>query len=108
MRVKVPLMKMDDYCADKGVYPDFIKIDVEGAELFVLKGADHVLKSKRPLIFTEILRKWCAKFGHKATDVVDFLKGYDYTPYVIRSTELVELDSITDETIDTNFVFVPR
>lgn len=34
--------------------PDFIKIDVEGAEEFVLKGAVELLKRKRPFLMIEI------------------------------------------------------
>lgn len=105
--IEVPLIQMDDFCAEHNIYPDFIKVDVEGAELQVFQGASNVLRHKRPLIFTEILRKWCIKFGHKASDVVDLLKSYDYKPYVLRSTEFVEIDNITNDTIDTNFIFIP-
>jgi hypothetical protein len=34
--------------------PDFIKIDVEGAEEFVLKGALEMLQRKRPFLMIEV------------------------------------------------------
>jgi hypothetical protein len=77
----------------------------------VFKGADKVLqgvKNQRPIVFVEILRKWCAKFGHTASDVVDLFKSYNYKMYVIRDTDFVSIPEITDETIDTNFVFIPE
>lgn len=41
--VKVNVITLDEYCANKKTYPDFLKIDVEGHELSVLHGATHVL-----------------------------------------------------------------
>lgn len=34
--------------------PDFVKIDIEGAELFALQGAKSLLQNVRPLIYIEI------------------------------------------------------
>jgi len=34
--------------------PDFIKIDVEGAEEFVLRGAENLLQKKKPLLMIEV------------------------------------------------------
>ncbi len=44
-----------DTLAEKGVpAPDFIKIDVEGAEEFVLAGAANMLSQKKPFLMIEI------------------------------------------------------
>jgi len=106
--IDVRLATLDDYCTREGVAPQFIKCDVEGSELFVFKGAEKVLRKYQPVIFVEILRKWCAKFGHTANDVVDFLTCCGYKMYTINNTNLEPLIKITDETIDTNFVFLPK
>ncbi len=46
--------------------PDFVKIDVEGAELLVLSGARGILISSRPTLFLAVhgsgLREQCCKF----------------------------------------------
>lgn len=106
--VSVQQVTMDSFAIEKNIYPDFIKCDVEGAEFLVFKGATEVLRRSRPVIFVEILRKWCRKFGHEASDVVDFLKGLDYTPHVLRGRDLTPIDNITEETEDTNFIFLYR
>lgn len=50
---------------------DFIKIDVEGHEILVLKGAEETLKKHKPLIFIEI-------FPDNFTTVNDLLTNYGY------------------------------
>ena len=61
----------------KGI--NLIKIDTEGSELLVLKGACNLLQSERPPIMVEIVDEWCNEFGHEPKDVIDFLlsKGYE-------------------------------
>jgi FkbM family methyltransferase len=45
---------IDDYCFEANYKPDFIKIDVEGAEYSVLKGAMRTLKGHGPTIAMEV------------------------------------------------------
>lgn len=54
-RISVPLKRLDDYCSAYGIMPTLIKIDVEGGELGVLMGANHVFDEARPDVVIEIL-----------------------------------------------------
>ena len=98
-------LTLDSFVEQSGNTPDLIKIDVEGAELFTLKGATRTLSSTNPTIFIEILRKWCEKFGHTAMDVFTFLYELGYSSYIVRKNELIEITSINQDTVDSNFVF---
>lgn len=49
-----PQIKIDDYCRQHNIYPDLITMDVEGAEFEVLKGAEDVLRTRRPLVYVSI------------------------------------------------------
>lgn len=61
---KVQTVRLDDIVMEKKVSPDFIKIDTEGAEMLVLRGAKQILSDKRPVIFLsthgdEVHRQCC-------------------------------------------------
>jgi FkbM family methyltransferase len=58
--------------------PDFIKIDVEGAELFVLMGAISILQNHHPQILIEINSESFHAAGYEQRDVYDFLIGLGY------------------------------
>jgi FkbM family methyltransferase len=86
---------------------DFIKCDVEGNELFVLKGGLQLLGKHKPILLCELLRKWSASFGYHPNEAVDLLKSIGYNIYTVGSNgNLVEFSRITEETIQTNFFFV--
>jgi hypothetical protein len=88
--VIVPAITLDTYLArEKIVQVDLIKIDVEGAELFVLEGAHELLSqhpNAAPVILFEYSPSNCANFGYKATAVIDLLMSYGYTVYSVSRT----------------------
>ena len=58
--------------------PDFIKIDVEGAELFVLRGAREILAVSRPLVLVEMKAETLAASGTDKHEIQELLAGYGY------------------------------
>ena len=50
----IKAIQIDDYILEHKIVPDFIKIDVEGAELKVIKGMKNVLKQKKLKLLIEI------------------------------------------------------
>ena len=61
---------------------DYLKIDVEGYELAVLRGARGVLlRSQEAIVQTELNQKHASRYGHSISDVCDFLKALGFNPY---------------------------
>jgi FkbM family methyltransferase len=77
--IKVPTRRLDDYVAGLGRAPDFIKIDVEGAELAVLEGARRTLAAVRPILLVEI-HGWGTDQSEK---VLQMLSELHYDTYVV-------------------------
>ena len=49
--MEVRTVRLEDFCAARGITPSAIKIDVEGAEAAVLDGAKELILRARPVIF---------------------------------------------------------
>ncbi len=79
--VKVPTISIDEYCAVMGMARiDFMKIDVEGAEIEVLKGCSRFLcDDSRPTIHIEFNLGRQELFGRSLRELADLLEGYGYT-----------------------------
>ncbi len=73
--------------------PDFIKIDVEGWEIEVLRGARETLQRHRPMLFLEMHGETVREKKRKVADIVAFLWSIGY-----RRIQHVESDTaITPE-----------
>lgn len=77
----VPTVTVDAIVQQLGVSPDVIKIDVEGAELSVLKGAKDTISKKKPVVFlsthSDELRTLC----------LEYLKEFGYTFEVLSQNK---------------------
>lgn len=104
--VKCDVTTIDDFVAQSGIFPDFIKCDVEGAELLVFKGARNLLTNKKPVVFTEMLRKWAKKFDYHPNDIIRYFSDLGYLCFVIRDEKLMSFNCVEDDTLDTNYIFL--
>jgi FkbM family methyltransferase len=82
-QIEVPVMALDEYAAERGIERvDLLKLDIEGAELLALRGAEGLLRSARPpLLQVELADNTAADFGIACADVKQFLAGHGYTGY---------------------------
>lgn len=97
---------MDEYVEGENIVVDFIKCDVEGAELFAFLGGAQTIARDKPIVFSEILRKWSAKFNYDPNDIFSFFFGLGYRSFTVKDGFLFEFKEMTGETIETNFFFL--
>lgn len=100
----VPSVTLDAFCAENGVASvSFIKIDVEGGELEVLKGASQLLTgANRPAtVVVEVVDEHLSRFGQASSDLVHFMTERGYVAFVLRDGELqrANLDQIQAENV---------
>lgn len=69
----VPLRTLDSFELHD---VDFVKIDCEGYELFVLRGAERTIRLNKPCIIVEQKPGHAQKYGLGETDAVQLLRGW--------------------------------
>ncbi|MCU0416828.1 MAG: FkbM family methyltransferase [Cytophagaceae bacterium] len=88
----IQTVALSDFCAEQSIVPDIIKIDVEGAEADVIKGAESLLKNsvKKPIVILEYLEVKRENASHKAAAIL--LYEWGYSSYVINNKGEVILE----------------
>ena len=76
--MKVSAMPIDRLVAESGIHPAVIKVDVEGAEGLVFKGAQETLREFRPLVLAELNRKMLGTFGSTPEELINSFKQLGY------------------------------
>jgi len=81
-KVKVSVETLDNFVARKNIAKlDVIKLDVDGFEVKVLKGAKKTLKSLKPVILMELAPSWLKAKGDGVDELLLLFKGYGYRFY---------------------------
>lgn len=80
--VRVPVRTVDTICAELGMTPEFVKIDVEGAELSVIRGATSTLPHIKAMMIEvgddfQAIIDLCDEYGFDAFDATGVLLGRD-------------------------------
>jgi FkbM family methyltransferase len=82
--VDVRALTLDTVVAQQGIDPDFLKLDTQGAELPILKGAKKTLQENIVAVLTET---WCAEVyaGQGLSgDVLSFMHSYGFSLFDIN------------------------
>jgi FkbM family methyltransferase len=107
------LVTLDEYLKVNNVGDvDFVKVDIEGAELNFLKGAESLFhQPKPPVVLMEMALNQTNRFGYLPNDLIQFLQAHaDYQFMKIDETNeiLVEIDGFEKDDIGANVLCIPR
>lgn len=82
--IKVEKKKLDD-CIPVDLNVRFIKIDVEGGEFSVLKGAERILKDSKPFLLFEFGLGASEFYETKPIELFNFLSKLDYNIFSLKA-----------------------
>lgn len=92
-KTKVQATTLDAYFSAKNIQAlDLIKIDTEGAEGYILKGAQDVIKQHQPIIICELL------FNKIEKELEEIMTEHTYKFYAHTKKGLTLLDSLVRDT----------
>jgi hypothetical protein len=93
--IQVPVATLDEVVERHRIRSlDFVKMDVEGGELDVLRGAAHVLTAMKPVLLFEAFELNAAPYGYRVYEILSYLEQRGYT--------------VRQAGMSTNFIAVPR
>ena len=89
--VPVEVVKLDDYFAGTTGRIAALKIDVEGHELAVFRGAERIIREHRPVLIFECENRHLAP-ARTVLDVLNYLKGLGYAGSFICRDALLPIE----------------
>ncbi len=89
--IVVPCVTLDEYCHQNNITQiDFLKIDVEGADTMVLRGAKKLLHQKRiKVIAFEVNKQRMAALGIAENEALDLLHHANYQTKSLNQSEYI-------------------
>ncbi len=84
-------VSLDQFCDAAKIFPEVMKIDVEGAEFKVLQGAQQLLREKGPQIFLSVHPQLMALFGDSIEGLKSLIKSLGYQIFLPNQEPATEL-----------------
>jgi len=106
LRVVVEGDTLDGFTTRLGLQRlDFVKIDVEGAELHVLRGGHATIATLKPVVMVEVEDRHLERFGVGSDEIAAWFTSQDYRMSVWDSGTWREVDAVTVQF--RNYLFTP-
>lgn len=84
-KIEVEVRTLDGVLSDRQCKIDLIKIDVEGGEFGVLKGATQILEKDKPVIIFEFGKGASEYYGTKPEELFGFFQKHNYAIYTLSA-----------------------
>jgi FkbM family methyltransferase len=113
--IEVEVRKLDDILANRSTKIDLIKIDVEGGELDVLRGALSLIAGDNPVLIFEFGKGASEYYGTMPHHMMDLLQSINYAMWTLGGfwkkkdpLTTAELEKIYTSGSDYYFVAAPH
>lgn len=93
--ISVAMWRLDMFLS--GIKVDFVRMDVEGYEMKILRGMAGILRNQRPRMFLEVHRDKLRDYGSSQREVMEYLSQFGYR---IEKSFIMGRESVTGK-IDT-------
>lgn len=104
----IECVKGDDYLRENNTKKvDFIKLDVEGFELEVLKGLAETIKQSNPIIIFEYDYNYQSKVNDDPRAILHFLKTFSYNFFIIDGYGNLKHLNIADDLKSSEILAIP-
>jgi FkbM family methyltransferase len=109
-RAWVTVVSLDEFLAQRNVAKvDFIKMDVEGGELDVFRGAERTLTQRpRPMILAEVSDRRTRPWGYAARELLAFLVTRGFSWFSVESSGALLRADLSANEFDANYLAVPE
>lgn len=108
MEVQKVTLSLDDYARTNRLSPEFIKMDIEGAENIAIRGMSFIMQEIRPEIFIELHDFGDKKLFQNAQEILDFARSFDYLMIYLRSGQPIQSADILRERGRCHVLLMPK
>lgn len=87
-----PSITLDAFCDGFQIFPDIIKIDIEGYEIKMLFAGKEVLRKLRPILFLEIHNQFIINQKNSPEQLLELKREMKYDVYNMRRKKLSDVE----------------
>lgn len=105
--VQVEVVRLDDFLQDLEGKISFVKIDVEGFEMEVLKGMKNLIVNHRPSFQIEAIDSQLARAGTSSLDIWDFFSALGYEASIHTGKTIARSEAPREKRSRADLFFTP-
>ncbi len=107
--IEIPSTTMDDFVQSRDIQNlNFIKIDIEGAEMSAFKGMRHTLSRFRPIVIAELCAEHQARAGYTTQAVKEWMAtDVQMQAFKISDNGTLHRVKLEEEHVADNVAFIP-
>jgi len=104
--IVIETIVLDDYCKERKIRPDFVKLDAEGYEYVILQGMKSLLDEVRPIVALEVAGG--DEWSDNCKKSIDLLLSKKYKPYEMSLEGFISPHIIKENYDYDNLLFIPE